>query len=373
MYPALAAAEAMQAYKPGTAVYFVGTVGGFERPLLEKSAVTFAAHDEVLAGPLHGVHPLKAVASVIKLLRGTVQAFRLLGRHQPDVILSTGGWVGFPVSLAAKLRRVPLLIYLPDIEPGLTIKALRFLADQVAVTATDSQRFFRAGQTIVTGYPLRSEVLAVADRPDARGAANVHFGLSAARRTLLVFGGSLGARAINKGVIAILPDLLADGWQILHVTGKNDAQRAAEQVQSLGDIPGREHYHACAYLHDDMALAFAAADMVVCRAGASVLGEFPLFGLPSILIPLAYDWHYQQVNADYLAGRGAAIHLDETRMAEELLPTIRALMQDEARLHSMQAAARALGSAAGALNLARALEALARRSADLSEGKTSHG
>lgn len=356
----------MRDSRPGTTFYFVGTVGGFERPLLANASLEFAAHEEVLAGPLHGVSPLRALGNLTKLLRGTAQATRLLARHRPDVILSTGGWVGFPVSLAARLRGVPLLIYLPDIEPGLTIKVLRLFADRIAVTAAESQKFFRAGQTVVTGYPLRAAVTAAVG---AREQAQAHFGLEADRRTLLVFGGSLGARAVNIGVIAILPALLADGWQILHITGQKDAERAAEQVKSLGDLPALTRYHPYAYLHEEMPLAFAAADLAVCRSGASVLGEFPLFGLPSILIPLAYDWHYQQVNADYLAARGAAIHLDETRMAEELLPTIRTLAQDPARLGAMQAAARTLGSAEGALNVARALESLAKGIG----GNESHG
>jgi UDP-N-acetylglucosamine--N-acetylmuramyl-(pentapeptide) pyrophosphoryl-undecaprenol N-acetylglucosamine transferase len=369
VYPALAAAEAMIAQFPETQLIFVGTVGGFERPLLDQSRLPFVARHEVQAGPIHGVNPLRALGSAFKLLHGTVQAYGLLRRHRPHVILSTGGWVGFPVSLAARLRGVPLLIYLPDIEPGLTIKVLRFFASQVAVTAPDSQQYFRQGQTVVTGYPLRREVMAQVGQRDS---AITHFGLDPNRKTLLVFGGSKGSRAVNIGVIDILPAILADGHQVIHVTGTLDEDRSREQVASLGNIPNLEHYHAYPYLHGDMALAFAAADLAICRAGASILGEFPAFGLPSVLIPLAYSWRYQQVNADYLAARGAAVHLDETRMAQDLLPTVRGLLNDEARLNAMKSAVKALAQSAnvahnqaahnGAANLARALEQLARGS-----------
>ena len=132
MYPALAVAEAMTAHYPDLKLFFVGTVGGFERPLLREAGVQFAAHDEVQAGPIHGVNPLRVLVSGVKLVIGTIQAFGLLRRHKPQVILSTGGWVGLPVALAAWVRRIPLLIFLPDIEPGITIKALRPFARREA-------------------------------------------------------------------------------------------------------------------------------------------------------------------------------------------------------------------------------------------------
>jgi UDP-N-acetylglucosamine--N-acetylmuramyl-(pentapeptide) pyrophosphoryl-undecaprenol N-acetylglucosamine transferase len=330
---------------------FIGTVGGFERPLIEKAGIHFSAHHEVSAGPIHGVNPIKAITSAFKLMRGTWQSFRILGTEKPNAILSTGGWEGLPVALAARLRGVPLLIYLPDIEPGLTIKVLRLFAKKVAVTVADSQKFFREGQTVVTGYPLRALMTTA-----TREAGIAHFGLNPAKQTVLVFGGSRGARAINIGVGAILGDLLADGVQVLHVTGTLDFARSQEQI---GELKNHPDYHAFEYLHDDMGLAMACADICVCRAGASVLGEFPFFKLPSILIPLAYSWHYQQVNADYFAGRGAAIHLDETRMDAELLPTIRALLGDKSRLQAMQQAVGESASSEGAQNLADVLVALA--------------
>lgn len=352
VYPALAVVEAIQTTHPDTALIFIGTVGGFERPLIEKAGVVFSAHYEVSAGPIHGVNPLKAIASVFKLMRGMWQSFRILGREKPNVIFCTGGWEGLPVALAAQLRRVPLMIYLPDIEPGLTIKVLRLFARRVAITVEESAKFFRTGQTVVTGYPLRKQMMTA-----TREAGIAHFGLDPNRKILLVFGGSRGARAINIGIGNILADILQDGVQVIHITGTLDYERSQAQI---GDLKNHPDYHAFAYLHDDMGLAMACADLCVCRAGASVLGEFPFFRLPSILIPLAYSWRYQQVNADYLASRGGAIHLDETHMTAELLPTIRALLGDPHRLQAMREAVGKSASADGASNLARALIELAQ-------------
>jgi UDP-N-acetylglucosamine:LPS N-acetylglucosamine transferase len=118
-------------------------------------------------------------------------------------------------------------------------------------------------------------------------------------------------------------------------------------------------YHAFPYLHHEMGLAMAAADLAVSRAGASVLGEFPAFGLPSILIPYPHAWRYQKVNADYLANRGAAIYMDEAKMGERLLATIREVLKDSARLETMRTAARALAKPDGAKQAAQALADLA--------------
>lgn len=368
MYPALAVAEAMTARYPELELFFVGTVGGFERPLLREANVQFAAHDEVQAGPVHGVNPLRALVSGVKLVVGTAQAVGLLRRYKPQVILSTGGWVGLPVALAAWMRRIPLLIFLPDIEPGLTIKALRPFARRVALTVDQSAAFFKPEKTVVTGYALRQSMLDVAARVNrdgetARQEARTHFGLDPLRRTLLVFGGSRGARAINMALIDQLPQLLAMGLQVLHITGTLDWERAQMQVKTLtgipNGVPNHEHYHAHPYLHEDMGLALAAADLVICRAGASVLGEFPLFGLPSILIPLAYSWHYQQVNADYLAGRGAALHLPEEHMSADLVAAVGSILDDPRRLAQMRDSARALARPDGALNVGRELAQLA--------------
>jgi UDP-N-acetylglucosamine--N-acetylmuramyl-(pentapeptide) pyrophosphoryl-undecaprenol N-acetylglucosamine transferase len=350
VYPALAAAESVKKLYPDSELIFVGTKGGFERPLIEHAGELFIAHEEVLAGPIHGVNPIRGVVSVGKLLVGITQSLRLLRKHKPQVILSTGGWVSLPVALAARILGVPLLVFLPDIEPGLTIKVLRLFARRVALTVPESAQYFKEGQTIVTGYPLREGM-----RSATREQGIEHFGLDTTRKTLLVFGGSRGSMAINIAFGDTLGELLEDDIQVLHITGTLDWEGSQERI---GELSEHRHYHAYSYLHDNMALSLAAADLVVCRSGASILGEFPFFRLPSILIPLAYSWHYQQVNADYLAERGAAIHLDEGNMQDELLSTIRDLLGSQERLETMRSCAAELARPDGADNLALALAEL---------------
>jgi UDP-N-acetylglucosamine--N-acetylmuramyl-(pentapeptide) pyrophosphoryl-undecaprenol N-acetylglucosamine transferase len=325
---------------------------------MDEAGIRFAHYDEVRAGPLHGVGVLRALVSLANLTTGIFQALRLVGRDKPRALLLTGGWVGLPVAVAAWLRRVPSLIYLPDIEPGLAIRILQRIARRVATTVQESAAYFPAGKTVATGYPVRAAMVE-ASRPGGRERAVTHFALDAERQTLLVFGGSRGARSINMALLDVLPELLADGLQIIHVTGTLDW----EQVQSRRlALPETQHYHAYAYLHDDMALAYAAASLVLCRAGASTLGELPLFGLPAILVPYPHAWRYQKVNAEWLAQRGAAVLMDDAAMGETLLPTIRSLMEDGARLEAMRAAAAALAQPDGAHNVARELLRLAGES-----------
>ncbi len=291
--------------------------------------------------------------SLVQIAIGTFQALHLLVSERPRALLLTGGWVGLPVALAGWLLRIPALIYLPDIEPGLAIKVLRRLARRAAITAPDSAAFFPAGQTVVTGYPLRQEVLS-ARRADGLA----HFNLDPARKTLLVFGGSRGARSINQALLTIAPTLLErPDVQIVHVTGTLDWEQIEPQCRALA-ASGR--YHAYPYLHHEMGLAFAAADMVISRAGASILGEFPYFGLPAVLIPYPHAWRYQKVNADFLAERGAALVLNDSALLNELLGTIKALLDDPARLETMRERARALAVPDGAQRAAAALMQLAQ-------------
>ncbi|MBZ0300000.1 MAG: UDP-N-acetylglucosamine--N-acetylmuramyl-(pentapeptide) pyrophosphoryl-undecaprenol N-acetylglucosamine transferase [Anaerolineae bacterium] len=349
VYPALAAAEALMRANPQISLCFVGS-GGLERGLVRESGIPFAAYDEVRAGPVAGVSWARKLLSAVDYAIGFVQASALLRRWRPQALLLTGGWSGLPVAMAAWLGRVPVLIFLPDIEPGATIRTLRRLARQVALTVPESDSYFPRTPTIVTGYPLRA-----AFQQATREAAIAHFGLDEERKTLLVFGGSRGARSINRALLDILPDLLADGVQVLHVSGTLDWPEVEARRDALGSP---DHYHAYAYLHE-MPLAFAAADLAVSRAGASTLAEFPYFGLASILVPYPHAWRYQKVNADYLAERGAALRMDDERLAEDLLPAIRAFLQDEARLATMRACARALARPDGADRLAAALIHLA--------------
>jgi UDP-N-acetylglucosamine--N-acetylmuramyl-(pentapeptide) pyrophosphoryl-undecaprenol N-acetylglucosamine transferase len=293
---------------------------------------------------------LRSIRNAVKLIAGTWRAWRLAGKDQPAAMLTTGGFVSGPVAVACWLRRVPILLYLPDIEPGVAVKFVARFAQKIGVTTEDSLKYFPARKAIVTGYPTRSD-LAQADR----AAAIRKFDLVEDRQTLLVFGGSKGARSINRAIEAMLEPLLAK-YQVIHISGATDAAEVHDKRDALPDELKR-HYHVFEYVHE-MGFALAAADLVVSRAGASILGEYPLFGLPSILVAYPYAWRYQKVNADYLAAHGAAIRLDDETLSETLGPTIERVLNDAAQLQTMSRAARSLMRPDPALKLAQVLQEL---------------
>jgi len=272
------------------------------------------------------------------------------------------------VALAAWALRVPILVYLPDIEPGLAVRVIARLAARVAVTVEDSRAYFspsvlsiggeeKGGKVVVTGYPVRALLQAChgLDRAEARTA----LGLVPGEPVLLVLGGSRGARSINQALSEVLEQML-ELAQVVHVSGELDWPWVAERCEAL-PATLQARYHAFPYLHEEMGYVLAAADLAVCRAGASTLGELPFFGLPAVLVPYPHAWRYQQVNAGWLAGRGAAVQLDDARLTDELLPTVRRLLSNRAALVEMSERMQALARPDAAARLAGELLALARQ------------
>ena len=166
---------------------------------------------------------------------------------------------------------------------------------------------------------------------------------------LLVTGGSKGARSINRAVLNILPEL-PEAVQVLHLTGQLDWPEIQSALAAM-PAPLVSRYHPQPYLHD-MGAALAAADLVVSRAGASTLGEYPIFGLPSVLVPYPYAWRYQKVNADYLVRRGAALMIPDQDLAAQLLPALKSLLNDPQKLQAMSSAMRGLARPDAAHDLA---------------------
>jgi UDP-N-acetylglucosamine--N-acetylmuramyl-(pentapeptide) pyrophosphoryl-undecaprenol N-acetylglucosamine transferase len=263
-----------------------------------------------------------------------------------------------PAAIAGRLpgegrRRPANLLVVPDLEPGLALKTLARFADRITVTAEESKTFFsNPAHLAVTGYPARPD-LSMWTLEQSRHT----LGLSADLQTLLVFGGSKGARSINRALLGILPDLLIE-IQIVHISGQLDwSEVEAARAGLEPGLAGR--YHAYPYLHAEMGAALRAADLVVSRAGASVLGEYPLFGLPAILVPYPYAWRYQEVNARYLEQHGAALVLEDADLTGRLLDTIRMLLRDPERRVGMSQAMLALARPDAARQIAALVRTLA--------------
>ena len=319
-----------------------------EQALVERAGLKI---ETIPAAGLRGKNPAAALAGLWQLSRGYGQSRQIINRFRPDVLFVTGGYVCVPVTLAARLAGVPVIIYLPDIEPGWAIKFLARFAQRVAVTSPDAQQFFaaRPGLTVVTGYPVQADLFTW--REAGQAAARRQLGLSDELPVLLVFGGSRGARSINRALTSQLEDYLRV-CQVLHVSGTLDeADMRARQAALPADLQGR--YHLWPYIHEEKAAALVAADLMVARAGASVMGELPAVGLPGILVPYPYAGAHQTLNAQYLARQQAAIILDNADLGEQLKTTILDLLADKARLAAMRTASAGLAQPEAAARLAQ--------------------
>ncbi len=349
VYPALAVAAALPTVDSAAEILYLGSASGPESSLVRRAGIAFVT---VAAGPLRLGNPLAVLGNGAKMTQGAWQARGIMARFWPQAILVTGGYVSVPVVMGGWVLGVPIVIFLPDVHPGLAIRTLARLAKVVAATSGRSRKYLPRVPVAEVGYPVRTDFVTV-----TKAQAQAHFALNSDIPTLLVLGGSQGARSINAAVSQVLVGLL-EQCQIIHISGPRDLA----WLKSLGDaLPQdlRPRYHLFPYLHDDFPSALVAADLAVSRAGASVLGEFPAVGLPSILVPYPYAGGHQEENAQLLVEAGAAVKLANKELST-LLPTIRRLLANRGSLEQMAKAARSLSRPQAAQDLAQLLAVVAQ-------------
>jgi len=347
--PALAVMEAVRARDPGVEVRFFGPEDRGERQMVEARGVGF---DPVPSAAVRGRGPLRLVQSAWRIAVGVAVAIRQLRKFRPDVVFSTGGYASFPCSVAARILRRPLVVYLPDVTPGWAVRAEQRLATRLATTTEAALAHLPRRKTTVTGYPVRAAFF-VRTREQARA---VH-GIAPGERVLLVAGASQGARAINAAVFSALRSLV-EVATVFHVTGAEEYDEAARCESQLGGELAKR-YHPAAF-RDDLPDVMLAADLAVMRAGASTLGELTAAALPAILIPGTFAGGHQRPNAEWLARPGAAVILKERELgsfAERVLE----LLADDARLATMRTAAESLARPDAADRIAAIVCEVAKR------------
>jgi len=348
VYPALAVAEVLREDAAAHELLYIGARGRMDEQLVKPTGLRFEA---VRAAPLRVGSPIAALRNFATLLIGTAQAWFTLRRFRPDVVFATGGYASVPVGIAARARRRPLVVYLPDVTPGWAVRLLSKLATRIATTTDKSLRKLPVGKAQAVGYPVRAAFWSA-----ERGEARKRLGLPQDGPVLLVTGASQGARSINRAVAQHL-DRLLDGCLVLHLTGRADEAELRARRDAL-PAATRGRYYVFGFL-DDMAGAMAAADLAVMRSGASVLGELPAAGLPAILVPGVYAaGHNQRDNAQFLADQGAAVVLENEQL-DRLNTVVRELLADEAHHRSMAEAMRKLARPNAAKDIARMLEEVA--------------
>ena len=338
VYPAIAVLQALKGKTDE--VLWLGSHSGMEETMLKQYDLNFEA---VSAAGLHGVSLRSLPGNVNQLLHGLREANAIIKRFKPQVLFFTGGYLGVPVAFAG--RKIPSVVFIPDIEPGLALKAILKFSRSISVSTEKSIAFLKSKQAKVTGYPIRSEL-----KKWDRATARKYFAIPEKESVLLVFGGSKGALSINQALFASLSSLLKD-MHVIHISGK-DHWDEGQKVQTTLDAALRNKYHAYPFLYEEIGAAFAAADLAICRAGASTLGELPFFGLPAVLVPYPHAWRYQQQNAEYLQENGGAAILDDADLRNQLESKVRSLINNPGQLSAMRSAMKALSNPDAAQQIA---------------------
>ncbi len=287
----------------GYDISYIGSYLGIEKELIEKEGIPYYG---ISSGKLRRYFDPKNLSDPFKVLRGYGQARGLIRRLKPDIVFSKGGFVSVPVVLAARHMHVPVIIHESDLTPGLANKLAIPSASMVCCNFPETLAYLPEEKATVTGCPIRRELL-----NGDRERALAYTGLTAAQPILLVIGGSLGSQVINETVRQLLPTLL-QSWQIIHLCGKGNLD------PTLNTIPGYVQYE---YISDELPDLFAAADIIVSRAGANAICELQALAKPNILIPLSKEASRgdQILNAASFEKQGFSYVIEEEALTGQAL------------------------------------------------------
>ncbi|MBV9719125.1 MAG: UDP-N-acetylglucosamine--N-acetylmuramyl-(pentapeptide) pyrophosphoryl-undecaprenol N-acetylglucosamine transferase [Candidatus Eremiobacteraeota bacterium] len=319
LYPAIAIADALRERQARVA--FIGAADRLESTIVPKAGYRLFP---IASRSMPRRPSLDLFATIGSNLKGIAQSLRLLASQRPDIVIATGGYVAFPVTLAARIRRLlrlstaPIVLLEPNAAPGLTNRLLAPIVDQIWDVES-------------TGVPIRATLRALPPRDDAIA----RLGLDPSLRTLVSIGGSQGARSINDALCSLVSSAaLPPGWQLFALTGENDYQRVHATIPN-----------ARPYL-DDMADAYAVADLVLARAGASTLAELAALRKPAILVPYPFAAErHQEINAARFEAAGAAVVLGDEELRAGAFPALFAQTVEPSRLQALAAGAQRLGGA----------------------------
>ena len=327
VFPALAVAEEIRRRFPEAEFLFIGGQYGPERQMVEKAGIPF------MALPVRGVlgRGVKAIGAFVGLGISALKSMRIIRKFNPDVVIGFGGYAAVAGCVGGKLCGVPVAIHEQNSVPGLTNRLLSKVATRIFISLPDEQEFFEPDYTVLTGNPVRAAIAEIrsASKP-----------LDVAAPSVFVCGGSLGAKAVNSAVVDMLPTLKKLGCTVHHQTGKADFER----IQAAYAEARMDQYIVEPFV-DDMAAAYTAADLVICRAGATTIAELTVAGKPALYIPFPYATHNHQVhNARYLETKGAAVVVEERELVQKDMNSIvTELLTSDEKLQSMSVAAKKLG------------------------------
>ncbi|TKB06254.1 undecaprenyldiphospho-muramoylpentapeptide beta-N-acetylglucosaminyltransferase [Desulforhopalus sp. IMCC35007] len=329
LFPAVATAQEFQKQFPGTTVLFVGT----KRKVDTASLLNYGYESKTI--DCHGVkgkNIVQLIKAIVTLPRAYLQALRIIKEFRPDVILGVGGYVTGPVVSAGKSMGIPAVIHEQNSVPGLANRKLGAIVNKICLSLPGSGDHFDQGKIVYTGNPVRSDIRALAgQRTKARGE----------KRTILILGGSQGAKAINEilpSAIALLGAERIGSVKIIHQVGDKDVDGVRDAYKACGVEAVVEPFFR------KMELVYSQADLVVSRAGATTLAELSVLGKPAILIPYPYaaDNHQEKNGQYYVLGGGALQFQQKSLTAKKLGDVVAELLFDETKLMNMSAAMKKL-------------------------------
>ncbi len=326
IFPAISIANAIKHVHPEADILFVGAEGRMEMQRVP------AAGYEIVGLPISGFdrkNLLKNISVLYKLAKSQWKAYRIIKKFRPQVAVGVGGYASGPTLKMAGMMGIPTLLQEQNSYAGVTNKLLAKKAQKICVAYEGMNKFFDESKIILTGNPVRQDLL---DAGINKQDAIASFGLDPEKKTILILGGSLGARTINQSVIANLDMIRNSGIQFIWQTGKIYIDQARESVSEFGDLP---MLHVTDFI-SNMEKAYAAADLVISRAGAGSISEFCLLGKPVILVPspnVAED--HQTKNAMALVNKEAALYIKDAEATTRLIPTAIDTVQNNELLNNL--------------------------------------
>lgn len=318
IFPAVAVGHALQRLQPGTELLFVGANGKMEMEKVPQEGFRIIGLD--IAG-FNRSNMLKNITLPFKLITSAWKARSIVKEFRPDVVVGVGGYASFPMLNAAQRMGIPTLVQEQNSYAGKSNKILAARAELVCVAYDGMNRFFPAGKLRLTGNPVRHSI---AHNRFSREEGQRWLGMDAAHKTILVVGGSLGARSINEAVDAQLDQLIAGGRQLVWQTGKLYYEQALRRAAPFGD-----QVKVFEFIRE-MDKAYAAADLVISRAGALAIAELCIVARPVIFVPYPFAAEdHQTSNAQALVQRQAALMISDSEVKEQLMDKIQELLNDE--------------------------------------------
>ncbi|MCM3665723.1 undecaprenyldiphospho-muramoylpentapeptide beta-N-acetylglucosaminyltransferase [Mesobacillus subterraneus] len=351
IYPALALIREIQKKDKNVEFLYIGTEKGLESKLVPREDIPFKAIH--ITGFKRKIS-FENVKTVLRFLKGVSDSKKMLKEFKPDVVIGTGGYVCGPVVYAAAKMGIPTIVHEQNSVPGLTNKFLSRYVDKIAICFEEAREFFPEQKVVLTGNPRASEVLG---QDGIRG--RLSSGLKLKVPTVLIFGGSRGAKPINEAVVKSLTELSGKPYQVLYVTGDVHFEEVQKEVQLVGNP---DNVIVKPFIHN-MPEVLAGIDLTVSRAGATTLAELTSLGIPSILIPSPYVTdNHQEKNARALSEHGAVrLLLEKDLTGPKLVENIDQILGNEDKLANMKKAAKKLGIPDAAQRLYKLMEELAKK------------